>query len=726
MKKVKSITITTCVVFSSIVMFSASVLAAPAIVNSDPSLKFDDVKLQRVLTSISDKEPSLNVVFYSTNTFSPNTVVLPDGSKINKAIHANDNFIGSIKRPNYISLFYNKDLNNPNKGSFSVNVGSDFRTLISTQDISTNIVKPNISKYLPQDPEAFIPVVAEQVVVRIKAKQQQLATEIENKRIQVIKDVESKQAWDSAVSFMVTMSIRILFVLIILYLVDKIVKGFKSASNEYKKYKDLLEQINVNYTQLVEQSVYLTGYTGVTAKKTKDLLDEVTRINQLYLDLKALPRFINTVLNNSTWSNYTANLTNMSGSLSQLLSLIKQFIASIEGLSGTDPLAEVIRLQKLEEETKQYNNLLIQANNLYNDGSEYAEQSSVHTLFKAVKDATNLVDRQVATNAYYPVVSKEYELIKQLKRLKQGTKEAANYIISNNNTYYSNLDPITKEVKDWAQNLLVTASNYNNYYELSNIKTINQELDLFAIDYKQQDTQYRVTEERKSSLISKVNFSLPSNFVPIQNRLLQQIKRITINDDYTLTEQTLDKLEIEVNALIKDVRTYNHNVNSLVYLVNGKVPNKFEKEQIELLAKYNNIAPDLLNNNLESLLEEANSFSKKVNSYKIRHDKISNYSGTRKEELTEQLDNNNYQYFDTLIVNYNLEDNRSRSSYSSLSYSSYNSSPNSYSNDSSSYSDSSSSSSSSNWSSSSSDDSSWSSSSSDDSFSSSSSSDDSW
>ena len=42
MFKVKSITITTCVVISSIVMFSASALAAPAIVQSDSSLKFDD------------------------------------------------------------------------------------------------------------------------------------------------------------------------------------------------------------------------------------------------------------------------------------------------------------------------------------------------------------------------------------------------------------------------------------------------------------------------------------------------------------------------------------------------------------------------------------------------------------------------------------------------------------------------------------------------------------
>ena len=45
MFKVKTVIITTCAVLSSIIMFSASVLATPAIVNSNISLKFDDVKL---------------------------------------------------------------------------------------------------------------------------------------------------------------------------------------------------------------------------------------------------------------------------------------------------------------------------------------------------------------------------------------------------------------------------------------------------------------------------------------------------------------------------------------------------------------------------------------------------------------------------------------------------------------------------------------------------------
>jgi hypothetical protein len=663
MKKVKSITITTCVVLSSIVMFGGSVLAAPAIVNRDSSLNFNDVKLQQTLTSISDKEPSLNIVFYSTNTLSPNTVILPNGSKVNKAVYANDNFIGSIKRPNYISLYYNKDDSNPNKGSFSANVGSDFRTLISKEDISNGIVKPNIGKYLPQDPESFIPVVAEQVVVQIKAKQQQVEADIENKRLQVIRDVASKQAWDNGVKVVGFGFIIVLIFAIVYYSIKAIVKRLNNSLQEYKKYKELLEQTYTNYSTFVEQSTYLNGYTGATAEKTKHLLDEVNRINQLYLDLKALPKFINAVLNNSIWSNYTSSLDNMSGSLSQLLSLIKQFLASIEGLSGTDPLAEVIRLQKLEEEIKQYNDLLVQANKSYNSGSDYAEQSQVHILFKAVQDATNLADREAAAKAYYPIVSKEFELIKQFKQLKQSIKEVANYITNNNNTYYTK--PITSVDRTWATNLLIQASNNNDYYYLDTLKSILNELNTFALEYKQQDNQHASINEIKARLINKVNITVPTKFILIRDSLLTQVREVTLTNNYKETEQQLDRLHTKISSLIKD-----------------------------------------------------------VSDYKSRQAKLSNYSGTRKAELTKQLDNNNYSNFDVLIVNYNDEDERvKRTSYSSSSYSSYSSSPSSYSDNSSSYSSSSSSSS---WSSSSSNDSSWSSSSSDDSSSSSSSSDDSW
>ena len=652
-------------------MFSASALAAPAIVQSDSSLKFDDVKLQQVLTQISDKEPNLNIVFYSTNTVSPNTVILPNGTKVNRAVYANDNFIGSIKKPNYISFYYNKDDSNPNKGSFSANVGSDFRTFISKEDISNGIVKPNISKYLPQDPEAFIPVVAEQVVVQIKAKQQQIEREIENKRLQVIKDVESKQAWDNAIKVVIFSFIIVLVFAIVYYLIKTIVKHLNNSLEEYKKYKELLDQTYTNYSLFVEQSTYLNGYTGATAEKTKDLLDEVTRINQLYLDLKALPKFINVVLNNSTWSNYTSNLDNMSGSLSNLLSLIKQFLTSIEGLSGTDPLAEIIRLEELKDKQTKLDSLVSVFNQQYQDGSEFLANSLVHgrsNQGKAILDSNYDINAKIDFyNDSLEIINKEVTLINRLSKLKQSVKEVASYIINNKNTYYSNLNPITSEVKDWAQNLLITASNYNNYFELSNVETIKQELDFFAIDYQQQDAQYRVINERKASLINKVNITVPTKFILIQDRLLKEIREVTINSDYNLTEQTLDKLEKEVNTLIKD-----------------------------------------------------------VNAYKSRQAKLSNYSGTRKTELTKQLDSNNYSNFDVLIVNYNDEDERTkRASYSSSSYSSYNSSPSSYSNDNSSYSYGSSSSSSSSWSSSSSDDS-YSSSSSNDSSSSSSSSDDSW
>jgi hypothetical protein len=512
MIKVKSITITTCVVLSSIVMFSASALAAPAIVNSDSSLKFDDVKLQQMLTQISDKEPSLNIVFYSTNTLSPNTVLLPNGSKVNKAVYANDNFIGSIKRPNYISLYYNKDDSNPNRGSFSANVGSDFRTLITTQDISNGIVKPNIGKYLPQDPESFIPVVAEQVVVQIKAKQQQIEADIENKRLQVIKDVASKQAWDNGVKVVGFGFIIILLFIIVYYLIKTTVKHLNNSLDEYKKYKELLEQVNISYSKLVELSTYLNGYTGATGDKAEQLLILVNDVNQKYLSIKELPKFINAVLNNVTWTCFVSNLKYVDNDLTALVESIYTFLRSIEGLSGTDPLAEVIRLQKLEEETKQYNDLLVQANKSYNGGSDYVEQSRVHILFKAVQDATNLADRGAAVQAYYPIVSKEFELIKQFKQLKRSIIDVTNYITNNNNTYYTK--PITSVDRAWATNLLIQASNNNDYYYLDTLKSILNELNTFALKYKQQDNQHASRTKRSSyssSSYSSYNSS-PSSY----------------------------------------------------------------------------------------------------------------------------------------------------------------------------------------------------------------------
>lgn len=626
MNKIKYLSITTCVVLSSVVIFSSSVLAAPAIVNSDASLKFDNVKLQQVLTAISDKEPNLNIVFYSTNTFSSNTVLLPNGNKVNKAVHANDSFIGSIKKPNYISLYYNKDDANPNKGSFSVNVGSDFRTLISTQDISNNIVKPNIGKYLPQDPEAFIPVVAEQIVLQIKVKQLQIATDIETKRLQVITDANNKQAWDNAVSFLVILVIRILFVFILLYFVNVIVKTFKKNSDEYKKYKTLLEEVNVNYSKLIEQSSYLKGYTGATANKTNYFLECISKINEQFLEVKELPKFINVISESSKWANYTSKLYNLNSDLKIYLENIEVFLTSIEGLSGTDPLAEVIRLQELKEKQDRLNNLVNIINQYYGDGSSFLTDSLVHGLNTELIACFNSDETLDSKIDFYEkaleFINREVILINRLYSLKQDVKKVVDYIINNNNTYYSDLTSITKEVKEWAQNLLNTTSNYNNYFELSNVETIKQELEFFVIEYKQQDAQYRVINERKSNLINKVNITVPTKFVLIQDRLLKNIREVTINSNYNFIEQTLDNLETEVNTLIKNVCAY-----------------------------------------------------------KSRQVKLSNYSGTRKTELTEQLDNNNYSNFDVLIVNYNEEDERTRRT---SSYSCYNSRSSSSSDDSSS------------------------------------------
>jgi hypothetical protein len=661
MHKIKYLSITTGVVLSSVVMFSSSVLAAPAIVNSDASLKFDNVKLQQVLTAISDKEPNLNIVFYSTNTLSPNNVLLPNGNKINKAVHANDSFIGSIKKPNYVSLYYNKDDANPNKGSFSANVGADFRTLISTQDISNNIVKPNISKYLPQDPEAFIPVVAEQILVQIKVKQQQIATDIENKRLQVITDANNKQAWINAASFLVTTVIRILFVFILLYVVNIIVKTFKKNSDEYKKYKTLLEEVNVNYSKLIEQSSYLKGYTGATANKTNYFLECISKINEQFLEVKELPKFINVIFKTSKWINYTSKLYNLNSDLKVYLENIEVFLTSIEGISGTDPLAEVIRLQELKEKQDRLNDLVNTLNQQYKDGSDFLPDSLVHCLNTKLVACLNSDESIDGKIDFYKdaleFINREVILINRLSRLQHSVKEVANYIINNNNTYYSNLNPIRDKNKEWAKKLLTLSTNHTNYFDLKPVEDIKQDLDFFVIEYKQQDAQYRVTTERKASLINKVNITVPTKFVLIRDRLLQQIREVTINSNYNFVEQTLDNFESEVNTLIKD-----------------------------------------------------------VNAYKSRQAKLSNYSGTRKAELTKQLDNNNYSNFDVLIVNYNNEDERTRRT---SSYSSYNSNYSS---------DNSSSYNSSSWASSSSSDdsSSWSSSSSDDGWSSSSSSDDSW
>lgn len=227
MNKVKSVTITTCVVLSSILLFSASALAAPAIVNSDPNLNFNNVKLQQVLT---------------------------------------------------------------------------------------------------QDPESFIPVVAEQVAMQIKAKQQQ----------QITVDIENKYAWDNTIKVILFCIIIVLLFAIVYYL-------------DYNEWQETLNNANINYSKLLGQSTYLTGYTGATGKRADVLLKWANELNDKYLALKTFPSFINEVMYNETWIDYTTDLVNFSDSLNSLLEQIDTFLESIQGLSGSDPLAERIRLQELQD-----------------------------------------------------------------------------------------------------------------------------------------------------------------------------------------------------------------------------------------------------------------------------------------------------------------------------------------------------------------------------------------
>ena len=500
----------------------SDLLAANAIITSDSSLNFDNKKLEMSLTNISNKS-DLGVVFYSINTLSPNVVDNSNGIKVNKAIFLNDLFIGSIKTNNYITLFYNKDSVNTNKGSFSVNVGADYRSVIDKEYITKEIVNPNIKKFLPQNPEAFILVVSQLIVDR----------------------VNSVNSWNRTVGISITLGLGLLIFGIVYYVIRYLVKtlttAYKNAKDVYENTSKSLQQLELVYKELATNDPYLKGYEGQTMERANCLrydLDLVI-LDKEYVRLLVIPKFKYCLFGTSTWANYSDTVDNKLGKWTRLNKDISEFFERIKGINSLDPLAE---LEKIEEEKKKQLKLqllLDTAQSICSSVYEHTKNNQgLLKLYHEVKAATNLEERQSKFNVFNDVMSKEIELINNFKEKRANIDVFANYIISNNNKY--SFGVISKVNKDWAIHLLHSKESLTDYKkDHSAIYDIAECLHLFVKDYTAYDVilidfnkEVIKLNREKDTLISYIN-DFSNKFKIEKEELIRDIKAINIKLDKT-------------------------------------------------------------------------------------------------------------------------------------------------------------------------------------------------
>jgi len=602
---------------SSLLLFDQSVLAAPAVVQSDPVLGFDNIKLQQELTTVSDKSKSLNIQFYSLNSISNE-----------RAVTINDRFIstGNVSGNSYVTLVYNRLVTDSSKGSFSANVGADFRSYITKEEIDSDIVRPNIKRFLPQNPQGFIPVVAEGIRTKI----------------------EGKIAFNNSVSFFFNSLFIIVFIIVMLAVIytsyKTVIYYFKDKQDLYNKYEDLVESINTNYSKLVEQSTYLNGYTGETKAICDRLLVSINNISELYLTIK-LPSFKEALFNKPSWDSFVVTIDNINRDIDATISYISNFLEHISVVSGTDPIAEINRQNKLKHEAEQYKELLDGATKLYapENSIRYVSVSPVHRLYQEVVDAQSYEVRRDVYSRFYSTITLEDEKISLFVKTKQAIKDLYKYVVTNNNTYYT--DPISFDDNTYVSSLAGQASNLTDYnYDIDALNKIKQELELFVTSYKQQDKDYNNTKELRDQLIKDLSITnLSTKLTNQRDNLTNTISQLPLDNRFYETAKTLEGLKSNVKQFVVDAKKY----------------------------------------------KEAKA-------------KLSSYSSSRKQTLTRHLDNEDYNSFNAAIITYTNEDKRP--SYSSSSNRGYSSGYSSSSSSDSSWS----SSSSSDWSSSSSSsDSSW-------------------
>jgi hypothetical protein len=683
--------ITPCVKVASLVTLMLSlaftpVYAGPAVVNSDPGLKINEL-LSKELTTITDNS-KLDVTVYSTNTISD-----ADAAKIN------DSIVKGLPGTNYISIVLNKNARRAG-GTTSVNLGPDFRDYLSKDVISNDIVIPNRKRYLPDRPTEFVRAVAKDLVTTIKDKKQYKANV------------------DFAFNTLIILIILGGLICVVVVVIRGIVSWYKDTKKEYKGIEIEKARAVELYTNILGNSSF-SGYEGRTKEVVDGINDSLALLIEKFKLIEKAPTLKEALLKPNTWAAYLRELQSFMYAAKSIKTSIDNLTSSILTVKEVtkDPLGVVDKIEqerKDKEEIEYTIKLVTEKYNMYN----LSYTSVLHNLYKDAQRSSTKEQVKQASKVFCDAFNQESKNIISLKRVKDGLKFIHTYLSNNTNTYYD--QPISTEMVDLASEAFTASIPYLDYNNLEPLQRYLDQLTIYVEPLREADKLYDNFNTYRNELLSYVNSikcSYVNEDIATVKQSINNVVFIKAKEYYSTYELALKTIEQEIKVLTERANKFNSRAK-----------------------KINNFSEETRKNSLTFLLSKGGfvTFDNTVKQYKLEDKEALYFEELEKKRLEKerqkrlQTENtsvnavvvNNtptYVYVDDNLFNSSSSSNNSNTS-SNDSYSNSSSSDDSYSNSNSTndfFSDSSSSSVSFN-------DSSWSSSSSDDISSSSSSSDDGW
>lgn len=448
------------------------VYSAPAVVNSDSQLNISST-LSPQLTRISN-ESGLDITFYSTNLVSDNN-----------AAKLNDELVKTLPGTNYISIILNKGIKTTN--TISVNVGPDFREFISNEEISKNIVIPNRTKYLPAKPTQFITSVSSDLVKTVKERK------------------DSKQFYSflaRTIIIIISASGSILLIIIVIKAVSKHSKSTRQIQEELQK--EFVYCCDL-YTKVLNDSSILSGYEGLTADKANELNEKIIDLQKEYNGLQTNYSTLNykSVFFLKHYD-YRESLKVFKNKLESINSELKHFTSLLLSVKEQtkDPLGVIDQIEKREKETKYANSIKEKVESLYKSQS-LLKESPIHSLYLAVKVATEPADIEAKFVAFNTAFIQETKQIISFNRVKSSLKFIYDYINNNKNLYYEYC--ISDEMKTLSREAYYLSINWLNYndinYFIKSLDTLEEYLEPF---YKA-DKLYAEFVSKKDKLIKRIN-----------------------------------------------------------------------------------------------------------------------------------------------------------------------------------------------------------------------------
>ncbi len=398
---------------------------------------------------------------------------------------------------------------------------------------------------------------------------------------------------------------------------EKITKYFRAKRDKVKKISILVPEKKPSKKILIPDFGILKNDLKLIQdylKKCKNIIDNKNIPNLLYSNNKSLESIIRTI------NSFNGNNFNEEQSIINTNQLLKQFNCSNE--------KEL--LEKIGQENKLYNTLIININQLFillnsildiND-NDVKETKSFFTNFELLLD--NILEKY----------SNDKEIITQINS-KRNFEEVFSEEYNNNSDFYKCIKQINhlylqmnEKIIDIFIDLIVNVLNYNS----DNLSKIKSSVHSKIANFQENFTLLRGDIEEVFKNMKKQNENLNQKII----QLNKQIK------DKEEQNENLNQKIIQLNEQIKEKEEQNENLNQIILQLNEQIKEEEQQNEfLNIITEENNNRTNK-NNNLQTILnqikEENLEFLNKINEFRENKNKNLEFEIKKKdEEINEVL-----------------------------------------------------------------------------------------